>query len=292
MMGAALNRNFDINSAKRLAVQLDTHRQELEAIAENHRRALAVVPVPTWADWRRQGPVQDAERDRDPERTQQPIINQDSVRPDLNQLSPDPAAAALILAAQEHELRAERLRRNRERKASLRRGDLDARVAAIADDAVVKAAATIIWSLRSRHGVRIVVVALTALAAGSAIAPLVLAAAAAALLRRGAIQSERASIRADVDEAKAARTGFVFADIAAADRRSYAALVRSNIVDPAGPDAGPVIAAIGQQSAARFVAWFAYATPKQRGIVEGWDKPRPRHRPRARPSRPRASREL
>lgn len=168
--------------------------------------------------------------------------------------------------------RAERLKRARDRKAALRRGDLDARVAAIADDLAVTVAAGVIRHLRSRYGLRTVVLVIAALAAGSGIAPVVLAAAAVALLRRGEIKGERASLRGDVDAVKAARTGWTFAEVTPPDRARYAALVRSDIVDPAGPDAGPIIAAIGQHQAAAFLAWWSHASPKQRGIVEGWQR--------------------
>lgn len=202
--------------------------------------------------------------------------------------------AAVTQVLMQERRRAERLKRARERKAALRRGDLDARVAAVADDLAVAAAAGIVRHLRSRHGLRTVVLVLAALAAGSGIAPVVLAAAAVTLLRRGVVKAERADLRADVDASKAARTGWAFADVSPADRVRYAALIRSDLVDPAGSDAGPLIAAIGREQAARFIAWWAYATPKQRSVVERWDRPRPKQRPRAapRPARGRNGREI
>ncbi len=202
--------------------------------------------------------------------------------------------AAVTQVLLQEQRRAHRLKRNRERKAALRRGDLDARVAAIADDLAVAVAAGVIRHLRSRHGGRTVLLVIAALAAGSGIAPVVLAAAAAALLRRGVLKAERADFRADVDASKAARTGWKFADVTPADRARYAALTRSDLIDPAGPDAGPLIAAIGQQQAARLVAWWAYATPTQRAVVERWDRPRPKQRPRSapRPARRRIGQEI
>ena len=201
--------------------------------------------------------------------------------------------AAVAQLLQQEKRRAERLRLNRARKAARRRGDLDAKIAAIADDMAVALAAGIIRHLRSRYGGRTVLLIITALAAGSGIAPVVLAAAAIALLRRGILKAERADFRADVDASKSARTGWRLADVTPADRARYAALVRSDLIVPVGPEAGPLIAAIGPQQAAKFVAWWAYATPKQRQIVEGWNKSRQAgQRPRARPSRPRAGREL
>ena len=192
------------------------------------------------------------------------------------------AAIAQVLFQERR--RAERLKRTRERKAALRRGDLDACVAAVADDLAVAVAAGVIRHLRSRHGLRTVLLVLAALAAGSGIAPVVLAAAAAALLRRGVLKAERAGFRTDVDAAKAARTGWKFADVTPADRNRYAALVRSDLIDPAGPDAGPIIATIGQQDAARFLAWWCYASPKQRAIIKGWQKQhQPQKRSRTKP---------
>ena len=191
--------------------------------------------------------------------------------------------AAVAQLLQQERRRAERLRLNRARKAARRRGDLDAKIAALADDMTVAVAAGIIRHLRSRHGARTVVLIITALATGSGIAPVLLAAAAAVFLRRGLLDAERALFRADVNEAKAAKTGWVFADVPKSDRARYAQLARSNLINPTGPDAGPLIAAVGQHNAAKFVAWWAYATPTQRAVVEGWEKQRP---PKRRPTGP------
>ena len=189
--------------------------------------------------------------------------------------------AAVVQLLQQEKRRAERLRLNRARKAARRRGDLDAKIAALADDMTVAVAAGIIRHLRSRHGARTVVLIITALATGSGIAPVLLAAAAAVFLRRGLLDAERALFRADVNEAKAAKTGWVFADVPKSDRARYAQLARSNLINPTGPDAGPLIAAVGQHNAAKFVAWWAYATPTQRAVVEGWGRQRP---PKRRPT--------
>lgn len=195
-------------------------------------------------------------------------------------------AAAVEMLAREAR-RAERLRHHRARKAALRRGALDSRVAAIADQLCVVAAAQVVQQFRSRNALRTTVLIVAALASGSAVAPTVLAAAAVALLRRGELKAERSRLRADVDAAKAGRTGWRFADVAAGDRTRYAALARSDLIDPEGPDAGPIIAALGRKPAARFVAWWAYATPKQRAVVVAWGKTRAPMKAKSRPSRSR-----
>ena len=273
-VAGAVNLVLDRGFAVRLDRTLDEHRQDLELLTDRHRKALACVPVPTWADWRR--------TDRD--KRNSPETEQGRSGPVSDQGSPDrvmgTSVAAAVVALDDHEQRRERLARNRERKSALRRGDLDARVAAITDDLCVAVAANVIRHFRPRRALRTSLLIITALASGSAIAPVVLAAAAVALLRRDDLKAKRAGLRADIDAARAARTGWTFADVSVPERARYAALVRSDLVDPAGPDARPLVAAIGNEEASRFVAWWAYATPKQRAVVEGWARPRsPRKRP-------------
>ena len=287
-VAAAINLVLDGSFAGRLGQTLDGHRQDVQAMMDRHSEALGRVPVPTWTDWRRAGRHGDVEDQSTLDhRGPYPKAEQSQSAPIPDRSSPDHLAGASVastmMALDEHDRRRERLARNREKKATLKRGALDARIAAVADDFAVAVAASIIWHLRSRHGRRILLLAIAALAAGSGIAPVVLAAAAAALVRCGEIRSERVTLRADVDVAKAARTGWVFPTNASPDRLHYAALVRSNLFDPAGPDAGPLIVAVGQQQAALFVAWWAYATPKQRAVVERWDRPRPKQHPRSTP---------
>lgn len=290
-LGRALNHVLDVGSDERLAKRKVADGQELQSLMERHRRELSLVSVPTWADWRRahgrhepEPPVAPPHQEQRPASSPGPNIVEcdETVRPSHR------AAAALAIDAAEHEARADRLRRNRERRAALRRGDLDARVEALLDQACTAVAAEIVRGLSPRHGTRLTVLVIAALALGGGIGPTLLAAAAVALLRRGEIVAERTRMRLDVDEAKAARTGWSFAAVPASARARYAALSRSDLIAPAGPDAGPLIASLGREEAARFVAWWAYASPKQRGVVQGWGRP-PRKRPA--PARPRPARQ-
>lgn len=278
-VGRALNRVLDTGSAERLAVQKDAQRQDLQAMMGRHREDLARVPVPTWADWRRAGENRLTDSRaitplHGPEPAQRGAADRVSVSTGEGRCTPDPSVVALAIETREQERRVERLRLDHERKARLRRGDLETRVTAIADDLCVAVAAEVIGHLRPRNALRTTVLIIAALASGSAIAPAVLAAAAVALLRRGDLKAERSRFRADVDASKAARTGWDLADAAAAERGSYAALARSGLIEPTGPDPGPIIAAIGQRRAAAFLAWWAYASPKQRAVVERWSKQR------------------
>ena len=146
-------------------------------------------------------------------------------------------------------------------------------------------AAEIVRHLSPRYGTRLTVLVIAALAIGGGIGPTLLAAAAVALLRRGEIAAERTRMRVDVDEAKAARVGWSFVAVPAPDRARYASLARSDLITPAGPDAGPLIAELGREEVARCVAWGAYASPKPRAAVQGWGRP-PRKRSAPARSRP------
>ncbi len=284
----AINYVLDESFAERLSRTLDEQRHYVETIVDRHHKALARAPVPTWTDWRRAGRhIDDESRSTSSRRGPHPEAEQSRSVPISDRRASDQLTAApvasLMMSLDEHERRRERLRRNRERRVALHRGNLDAKIAALADDMTVAIAASVIRHLRSQDGPRMILLIIAALAAGSGIAPVVLAAAAAALIRRGMLKAERAVFRADVDAVKAARTGWKFPDARSSDRARYAALARSSLIAPDGPDAGPVIAAVGQPDAARFVAWWAYATPKQRAVVEGWEKQRdPKRRPTGR----------
>ena len=165
-----------------------------------------------------------------------------------------------------------RLDENRRRKLAKRRPALDAQLLAIADAVCLPAAAHLVRCLRDgRLALRTAVHMIGAMALVNGLAPLLLAAAAVSVARSVQIASERDAIRADVDQAKAARSSFSFADVPNNSRVSYAALLRSAVFEAEGPEAEALIVGLGRDKAAAFVAWWAHASDRQRAVVQSWD---------------------
>ena len=176
---------------------------------------------------------------------------------------------AVHLAAERR--RRARLEENRRRKLARERPTFEARLLAVADAACLSVAAHLVRCLRDeRLALRTTVQMLGAVALVNGLAPLLLGAAAIAMARRIQVTAEHDAFRADIDQAKAARSGFSFADVPSAGRAGYAALLRSSLFEAEGSDAGPLITGLGPDKAAAFVAWWAHASDRQRAVVQGW----------------------
>ena len=266
-VGGALNFVLDHRFDERRKALRLSQRNELAALRAKHCDELAQEAVPVWRDWQRchddrnGGP----EIDRSPQAPKRETGSKGDPQPAQNaSVSNENDLAERVII---EEQRRERLLRNREDAKSRRRRKLldtpsVTMLAGITHDYTA-------GRIRRRVLIRIIVV----MAAANAVAPLLLAMAAFQLARVVEAQG-RARMRADIDAAKAARSGFAFTSIPKADRVRYARLTRSDLFIDGGPQARPLLDKMDDAAVARFIAWYAHASDRQRAVVGSWGKAR------------------